>query len=500
MIWDLVINNGTVINGLGEKGKILNVGIKGNRIGIITPIQIFGRETIDATGLIVAPGFIDVHAHSDMSPFLGKEYISKIIQGVTTEINGNCGISPTPSSNENWKELKKYIEEDFLVYKEDFDYNRMNSIKKLIVETKQNNNRIWSKQEYLIGAGTLRIAVMGMEERKASVKEIKKMQDLLRREFQEGAIGISFGLIYPPGNFSHTEEIESLLEIVKEFDNIATFHMRDEGKDIFKSVEEVINFGKKTGAKVHISHLKIMDQSLWRTAHQLLEKIYMAQKDGVKISYDQYPYRATSTTLGVLLPKEEIEKKVYSRGGAEKIIIANTCSALRELEGKTLKVISELWNLPISECVIKILDISQGRTGAIYFSINEDDLLEILSTKDGIIASDGYAYPLEKKKELGIPHPRSFGTFPRFLKIVREQKNLSLEEAIAKITSIPAKIFNLSERGILRENSYADIVIFDYNCIADRADFINPYQKSIGINYVIVDGKRKIVDNNLEIC
>ncbi|BBA52458.1 putative D-aminoacylase [Fusobacterium varium] len=508
-MYDLVILNGKVFDGNDGVSKKLNIGITDDKIAVITELPVTGKKIIDASNKYVSPGFIDVHGHSDLVPLLGANYNSKLYQGVTTEINGNCGIGPVPSSPKTAELTKKYMNDNLSISDKKFDFENINSLNKLKKLMKSHPFNI--NQGYLIGGGSIRIAVMGFDNREASQEEIEKMQLLLEDELKAGAYGISFGLIYPPGSFTYTKEIIEMLKVIKKYDKVAVFHMRNEGEKVLESVEEMIFIAKESGAKVEISHFKIMYKPLWDTSEKLIKMIEEAREKGVKISFDQYPYVASATSLFVLIPSDlfavglkamiekldindkalldQIKDKIEKRGGADRVVIASVIEKFKESEGKNLLEISKIWNISPEQCVVKFIKESTGKVNAIYFSMSESDVENIMKQKYGIIASDGYSYPLETPEGFGFPHPRNFGTFPKFLETVREKNLLSIEEALRKITSIPAKVFNIKDRGVLKEGAFADITIFDFEKIKDNSTFINPFRKPSGIDYVIVNGK-----------
>ena len=506
-VYDLVIENGTVIFGaLKEKEKV-NIGVVGNKIQMISKNRLYGKKSINAKNLYVSPGFIDIHSHSDISGFMDKFCSSKIYQGVTTEINGNCGIGIFPWEKKNENNLKKYIQTH-----SDINYYPIDLYKtESFIDLKNNlkENKLMTNQGYLVGAGCIRIAVMGFEPGEASDYEIEKMQNLLEKQFKEGAFGISFGLVYQPGNFMGEKEILELLKIVKKYNKIASFHMRDEGDKIEESIQEIIYYGKKTGAKINISHLKIMNKKNWGKSKEILEILDKAFKDGLSISFDQYPYIATCTNLFVLMPQnifngdiekfiknisnfsnetmDIIKKNIEKRGGSKNILIPNSYLENLDLNGRTLFEISKYLNLSEEKTILYIIEKSKGKAQGIYFSISIEDVEEFIKSELGVIASDGNSFPMEKLESLGNPHPRNFGTFPKYISMAK--KDIPIEKIINRITKKPAKIFGIEKRGEIKNGYFADLTIFNLDKVNDVSTFQNPFQQPEGIVTVIINGK-----------
>lgn len=507
IIFDLVIENGTVIFGYDKASEISNIGIIKDRIHTISKEKLKGKKVISAEHLYVSPGFIDVHSHSDISSFSNKTCSSKLYQGVTTEINGNCGIGIFPGTSENQDNLAKYIQTHSDINYHPIPLNRINSFSSLKNELKK--YQLDTNQGFLVGSGCIRIAVMGFKSNFASSKEIYQMKKLLKKQFDEGALGISFGLLYQPGNFMSREEIIELLKVVKAYDKIASFHIRDEGDKIIESIEEVVFYSKMSGAKVHVSHLKIMNKNNWGKANQVLNLLEKAKQDGADISFDQYPYNASCTNLFVLLPENiftgdislfidsiprfsedilvQIAKKIEKRGGGKNIIISNNFSDKINFSGKSLYQISIFLQLSEAESVLYLIEKSCGAAQAIYFSLNMKDVEIFLKSNLGVVASDGNSFPMNDCFNLGTPHPRSFGTFPRYINIMKYQ--LPIEDIINRITAKPAKIFKVLSRGEIRPTYFADLAIFNLNKIRDNSTFENPYLKPDGIEYVIINGE-----------
>lgn len=516
MNYDIVINNGLVVFGNENQAEFLNLGIISDKIVDISKEKLIGKKNIDANGKIVSPGFIDPHCHSDLSVFFDYEMTSKIFQGVTTEISGNCGIGMTPTIAGHEKELKKYVIDHFLTPK-DFkleEYRDLNSLKDVITTKKTVTN-----QGYLVGTGCLRIGTKGFRTNEVTKLDLEIMAEALRKEFSAGALGVSFGLIYQPGNFMLKDEIIEIMKVVAENDKITSFHMRNEGENIIEAIKEVIDCAEKSKCKTNISHLKIMSKNNWGKSKEILQLLEDARNKGLKITYDQYPYMATSTTLMVLFPQEifngnieefitniskitaEDRKKILaninSRGGSKNILISNTFLPNNKYSGKTVEDIMQEMKLNEVDTILLLVKETQGRAKAIYFSMCEEDMDNFMKCSYSVIGSDGSSIPIENINSLfGKPHPRNLGTFPKFIKLNREKQLFSIEVMINKITKRTADLYCIKDRGEIKIGNYADITIFDYNNVEDISTFENPFQKSKGIEYVIVNGKIVVENGN----
>ncbi|MDK2823995.1 MAG: dihydroorotase [Clostridia bacterium] len=510
---DIVIQNGIIVDGSGQKPYAASIGIKGNKIMAISENILQGTKNIDASGMVVSPGFIDMHTHSDTVYLLDNRSESKVFQGVTTEFVGNCGISLVPSNPENLHFLKEYAGAIFVGSKE-LDWS-FNSLSEYVSQLK--NTGLSINCAPFIGHGTLRIAVMGFRDSEPSPEELSKIKNLLERELKAGAWGMSLGLIYPPGSFSNTNELIELAKILVKYDAVLSAHIRGESDTVFNAVKEMISIAYKTGVHIHISHLKLMGTAQWGKADELLNLIETARKDGLRISCDQYPYEASYTALSALVPKwvheggvltmlekltgskkeeiaSQIGEEMTKRGGPERVIVSNVYKTNPQWEGKNIAEISENSNLSPEETVIDVLLNTGGKARAIYYSMNQDDIFTIMQNLNIAVASDGIALDYDDKFGTGKPHPRNFGTFPRFLKLVRELKLLPLEKAVYKMTGLPASLMGLTDRGIIKEGNIADLVIFDPDSIEDTATFENPFQKPVGIKHVLVSGQL-VIDN-----
>jgi len=516
---DILIRNGMLFDGTGSQPLEADIAVSGDRIAFIRKKTVKGRgkeikprRTIDARGVAVAPGFIDTHAHSEFTLLADPRAEGKIRQGITTEINGNCGLSAAPifgaalkqrevdfrdlDMRERWSSLTEYFE---ILEKRRIPYNFIT----------------------LAGHGNIRACVAGYEDRKLTPEERKKMKALLMKTAEEGAIGLSTGLIYPPGVYSDTGELVELAQCVKKL--IYTSHMRSEGDRLIESVEEVVTIARKAGIKAHISHIKTSGEKNWKKIDDVVLRIEKAQREGVCITCDRYPYTASSTDLDTLLPswvyeggageelvklknltlREKIKKQILGEhAGANlwgNVYVSSVFSEKnRWMEGKSLSHIAHRRRANPVDTLLEILVEEQLRVGAIFSSMSENNLVKFLSLPYVMIGTDSSARSASGITCKGKPHPRGFGSFPRFLgRYVRDKSLLDMSEAIHKITMLPANTFGIRKRGVLKRGAFADIVIFDPKKIVDGATFEKPFLKPQGIHYVIVNGMPAIWEGKM---
>lgn len=502
---DYLIKGGTVIDGRGSEAETLNVGIDGDRICFVGKEEIAAIKVIDAKGRIVAPGFIDSHAHSEFTLLADGRAEGKLSQGVTTEINGNCGLSAAPLYGEalerreaDQKELS--ITERWSTFGEYFDILRKKGIAVNFAT--------------LCGHGNIRASVMGYRDDSPLASEMAEMKRLLADALKAGAKGLSTGLIYPPGVYSATEELVELSKVVASDlpGGIYASHMRSEGEGLVESVEEVLKIGNKSAVPVHISHIKTSGERNWSKIDKVLAMIADAQASGSKVTCDRYPYIASSTDLDTVVPswvyaggvREEL-KRLRDSSTRDKIragLLANgdnywkgiyVSSAAKPgnkwMEGENIFDIASRTGRHPADAVLDIIIDEEARAGAIFFSMCEENLRRFLSLPFTMIGSDSSVRSFSGPTCNGKPHPRGFGSFPRFIgRYVRDEGITGLPEAVRKMTSLPASVFGIRQRGLIRQGFYADIVIFDYQAITDRADFREPFQQSEGIVYVFVNG------------
>jgi len=503
---DILIKGGTVCDGSLSSPYAKDIAISGD---IISAIGSFNRDdavmVIDAEGLVIAPGFIDTHAHSDFTILADPRAEGKVSQGITTEINGNCGMSAAPLFNKALERRQDDLNELGIP-------ERWNTLEEYFTLLEKRGMAL--NLATLVGHGNIRGSVMGYDDRLPTEDNLSEMSALLRTAIDEGAIGLSTGLIYPPGLYSKTDELIGLSKVLKQKGLVYASHMRSEGEMLVESVQEVIRIGREADVRVHISHIKTAGEKNWHKAEKVIALLEDAINSGIYLTCDRYPYTASSTDLDTLLPAwayeggneeeikrlmnpedgERIRKEIQSRTGKKdywkSVIISSVDSEDNAwMEGRTIADISATMGLDEIDALFKVLIDERLRTGAIFLSMNEDNLKKFLSLKYCMIGSDSSARSFDGPTRKGKPHPRSFGTFPRFIgRFVRDSGIMGLPEAIYRSSLLPAETFCLKKRGSIMEGMYADIVIFDLNNIMDRATFDDPYQRSSGIQHVLVNG------------
>jgi len=515
--YDLFIRNGRVIDGTGRAGLAADVAVKGDRIAFVgrLPGGARARREIDARGLVVAPGFIDMLGQSEQNVLIDPRAMSKVMMGVTTEVTGEGGsIAPT---NER-------------LIKEDEDFNRRYNLT-VDWRTLDEYFRRLARQgaginiATFVGATQVRAYVVGFDNRAPTPEELEKMKALVADAMKEGALGVSTSLQYVPARFAKTDEIVELAKVAREYGGIYATHQRSEANALDSSLAEVFEIARRARIPVEIWHLKTAYRKNWGRMPEVLSKIGAARARGLDITADVYPYTAASTSLTACLPPWALEggtEKMLARlrdaatrerikqdilkdsndweniylgsGGAAGVLIGSVVN--RELESMQGKRVSEIAKEQGKDELDALLDFilaDRGQTGAIYFMMSEDDLRAALRapfvkicTDSGARATDG---PLAGSKS----HPRGWGTFPRVLsRYVRDEHLFTLEEAVHKMTGMSAARVGLRDRGVLRAGAFADIAVFDPARVRDRATFEEPNQYAEGIRYVIVNGQVEV--------
>lgn len=510
----ILIKNGTLIDGSREKRYDADLLIEGDKIVKIGEINEEADRVIDATGKIVAPGFIDTHSHSDLKVLVEPFIEPKLRQGITTEVLGQDGISMAPLPKEYVSSWRKNLagldgDSDELSW----DWENTDNYLNLIAKTGTGPNQL-----YLVPHGNIRMEAMGLEARPATKEELAKMRDITRREMEAGAAGLSTGLIYIPCAYSLTEELIEICKVAAEFDRPLVIHQRSEADTMIESMEEVITIAKESGVKIHFSHFKICGKNNWHLIKDIIALLDRCKAEGIEISYDQYPYVAGSTMLGVIIPpwahaggtdklverlgnpadRERMKHDIINGipgwdnfidfAGFEGIYVTSVkTKANEDCIGKNLLEIAELRGKDKFDAVFDLLREEENAVGMYDYYGKDEHVVTFMTREESNICTDGLL--------AGKPHPRVYGSFPRVIgKFVREMKAMPLEEAIYKMTHKPAKTFKIDNRGLLKEGYFADVVIFDENTTIDKGTFIDPIQDPEGISHVIVNGEI-LIDN-----
>ncbi len=505
---DLAIRGGELIDGSGAPARQADLAVSGGRIRAIEE-RYSGRahREIDATGRAVAPGFIDIHTHSDFTLPLNPRAESKIRQGVTTEVLGNCGFSAAPALSGRVDLLRDYLgaSAPWLEFRETTFADYLNTFPATSVNTVMQ-----------VGHNTLRLMAMGMEDRTPTTGELALMQRLLVEALDAGALGLSSGLFTAPGIYAGSAEMTALGQVLRSHGGGYSSHVRDEANHVFEAVREAIAVGETCGIHVQIAHLKLSGMDNWGGAGKLLAEIDAARSRGVRIDCDQYPYTAGSNPLRNLLPawvqdggmeamlkrlgesavRERIRAEIATHGlnnfgrieswDAVRIAISPHQPAFA---GRTIGEIARERGHDPLDTVCDYLIADRGHTRIVVTSMSEDDVQEIVRSERVLVGSDGTSLAPYGTTAQGKPHPRFYGTFPRVLgRYVRDLGLLSLPRGVYKMTGGSAAALGLVDRGLLREGYRADITIFDPQTIADRATYENPHQYAAGISTVIVNG------------
>lgn len=512
--FDLVIKGGRVLDGTGSPWFKKDIGIKDGKIEFIGALPGNTVRTIDAAGLTVSPGFIDLHSHTDHTILPHPNAESFIMQGITTCAVGNCGLSMAPVAPPNRTLLMNYLK-PFLESGYDYGWGWRTDAE-YFARVAENGTAL--NLAPLAGQGTIRIAVMGFSSASPTREQMDEMKRLLEQSMEWGAFGLSTGLVYPPGSYSSTEEITQLASVLKKYGGIYATHMRNEEDRLIDSVDETIRIGEASGVSVEISHMKAKGRANWGKVNAVLRIMEAARQRGVEVTGDVYPYLAGSTSIVAALPvwvqeggtekmlarlkeKEVRQKAQYEIESGTMIgsngikaagwhgIFISACAPRKEYEGKSLEQILKLRNAydnPFDGYFDLLLEI-EGNAATVQFYMDEADVRTVISHPLVSFITDAGA---TSPGAGGKPHPRTYGTFPRVLaRYVREEKILSLEEAVRKMTAMPAGKLDLKDRGLLKEGFAADIVIFNPSTIQDRATFDDPHQYPDGIEYVIINGK-----------
>jgi N-acyl-D-amino-acid deacylase len=513
--FDLVIKGGTILDGTGGSAWSGDLGLVGDTIaavGSIAPEQ--AKHSLDASGLAVAPGFIDIHSHSDWSIVRYPTAPSRVRQGITTEVTGNCGSSVAPLLG---VAAERLTEELAAEYEVEVTWSGVASYLDAVEKSGTSVNHA-----LLIGHGVLREGTVGLENRPLTPDELRSTVRAVEQGMDEGAFGLSTGLEYTPGNYAPTEEIVALTRVVARRGGLYASHIRNEERAVLEAVDEAIQIGRRTGVKVEVSHLKASGKPNWSKQRAALDLIASARRDGVEVLADAYPYPAYSTGLTIYVPPwaqeggwprlaerladpvhrarirdEAVEYVVHRDPGAWDLIVISDVRSERNrtLVGTDLRTIAEGWGVEPVDAALRLLVEEEGAVSIVGHGMNPSNVEMVLSHPLVMIGSDGESMAPEGPAAKTRPHPRSYGTYPRVLgHYCRDRKLFDLATAVKKMTSIPADQVGIRDRGRIARGMRADLVIFDPNEVADTATFEAPHRYPTGIHHVLVNGTSVIDD------
>lgn len=517
-MFDLLIKDGLVIDGSGGPARQADLGIKGPVIAEIGRLDRAGaRRVIEAEGRAVSPGFIDMHSHTDFSLPVLPTADSLLHQGITTAVVGQCGLSPAPLLDETRAEVIDYNTSFLADQGSDVPWEEWSSFGEYLAFLERTG--ISLNAAALVGQGAIRGAVMGFASGPASPEQMARMQAEAARAMDEGAFGLSTGLVYPPGSFALEEELIELTRVVGRRGGLYFSHIRGEGETLLEAVTEAINIGRASGARVQISHFKASGRSNWDKSAQALALIDRARVEGLEVGVDMYPYLAGSTHVPALLPEwahqggaeallrrlaepaqrekmsREMDRGGLGRGIGWESIVINGSPRRPEYQGRSLAELAAAAGKTAPEWVFDALLEARLELRMIMFAMSEENRRLELSHPAMTIGTDGRGLTAEGLRARGKPHPRSFGTFPRILgRYVREQGVLSLEEAVHKMTGLAAGRLGLADRGLIRPGLAADLVVFDPATVLDLATYEEPFRYPAGLFHVMVNGEPVISD------
>ena len=502
---DLVLRGAHVLDGTGSQGREMDVSISGDRIIAIGPNLPSGSTEIDLRGLVLSPGFIDIHSHAALSLLVNNKAESRIRQGVTLEIVGQDGSSVGPWSDAGFEETRDSYQRRYGV---EIDFRDplgfLNRIDK---------ERPAVNVGTMVGNGALRGLVVGYSDRPATETELSAMKSILSEQISGGCVGLSSGLEYTPSGLANPEELIELASVLQGSGYPYATHMRNEDDRLLGAIEEALHVGRLANVPVQISHLKAQGQRNYWKAQAALELIEQASADGLDVHFDRYPYTAYATGLSNLFPSEyraggnqaflnrlrdseyasRLEKacreKVALLGDWNSVQISSTGASTSWARGGLVGDLARARGIEAYDLTLELLEENGGSVGMIGHGMSEENTAKILAHPLGMLCSDGGSYAPYGSLGSGSPHPRGYGSFPRFLgHYVRDTGALALESAIHKVTQMPAKKLQLRDRGIIAPGAYADLVAFDPTTVADQATFDNPHQYPLGIHIVIVNG------------
>jgi N-acyl-D-amino-acid deacylase len=510
-VFDLILRGGSVLDGAGNSAFRADVAVENGRIAAVGRLQAAeARETVDVTGHAVVPGFIDVHSHSDALPFAAEPLVAKLLQGVTTEVTGNCGQSPFPLDAMTAADVRRTLGPYFGGMP--YDWTRLSGYAQRLEQVGPLSNHA-----PLVGHNALRAAAMGYDNRPPTGAELDVMRRLLDEALEDGAVGLSTGLIYTPGLFSQTDELISLAEVMRTSGRPYTSHPRGETHNLFNAIDEAIRIGEKANVPVQISHLKAAGRANFGKASEILTAIERGRERGVDVTGDIYPYEVAGGRLAALLPpwcveggtaaalerlkdasvRQQVASDIATGlpGWVNNIeaatwdgVIVSSFVENAAYQGKSVQSIADQLGITPAEAYCRVLLEEEGRPTTVLKMMSEPDVRTLIAHPLVMIGSDAGI-------TRGRPHPRVWGTYPRVLGLYsRELKLFSLPEAVRKMTSYPAQRFGLLDRGLVRPGMWADLVVFDPTTVQDQATVEDPERAPLGMPHVLVNGTFAVRD------
>src|SRR5216117_1144154 len=516
--FDIIIKGGTVYDGTGGEDHVADVAIRGDRIaGVGDFAKASAKKTIDARGLAVAPGFINMLSWSTESLIQDGRSQSEIRQGVTTEIMGE-GESMGPLNDR----MKARIVREQTDIKFEKKWNTLAEYLRYLQK-----HGISCNVASFLGATTVREYVIGLEDKQPTPEQLDQMRELVRKEMEAGALGIGTSLIYPPAFYAKTEELIELCKVAARYQGKYISHMRSEGNQLFEALDELLRIAREANIPAEVYHIKAAGQKNWSKEDELLARIERAQKDGLKVRANMYTYTAAGTGLDACLPpwtenggypalfkrlrdpatREKIKTEVkidsdkwenlyLAAGSPEKILLVGFKSdKLKPLTGKTLAEVAKMRGKDPIDTMMDLIAEDESRIGTIYFIMSEDNVKKEVAKPWISFGSDEASQAPESPFTKSNPHPRAYGNFARVLgKYVRDEKVIPMREAVRRLSGLPATNLRLDHRGFLKEGMFADVVVFDPATIADRATYDKPHQYAVGVKHVFVNGVQAIKD------
>ncbi|MFC2046569.1 amidohydrolase family protein [Chloroflexota bacterium] len=514
---DLLLCGGSLIDGTGAPQRLADVGVRDERVVAVGDLRRSrAQRRVDVSGLFVAPGFIDIHAHSELTRLVDPRAASKAHQGITTEICGLCGLSAAPLVGVAKDELALFGPQYGLKPSWDSIAGYLEAIEREGMTLNFGS---------FAGHGNLRGSVIGGADRPPTATEQDAMAGILAQALEEGALGLSSGLFYTPGFYAKSGELAALGQVVAAYGGLYTTHVRNEGRLLENALQEATDVGRASGVPVQISHLKLASRAHWGQAERVLAWLDSARAEGLDVGWDQYPYAAAATTLEAAVPPQFHDGGTTAllqqlRNPQDRADIAHAISTDTEsdwenmtsdsgwdnlllsfhptrpdLVGRTIADIAATRRADPLETVLDLILETKASASIVDFCMDERDVATILCHPRTIVVTDAEALAADGPLSVGTPHPRAYGTYPRVLsRYVRERGLLTWEEAIHKMTCLPAERVGLRDRGVVREGAFADLVVLDPDTIADRATYSEPHQYPAGIHYVLVNGRFVVQD------